>query len=337
MSITKYASEKWVKDQVSWSNLEDKPFGDIVASIGDTLTWDGDVTGKYCVEVEPELKYCLVSRNIPTKEDFLNGCTLVANMSGTTQAIEVTPDMVSENITFMEDGYITAGSFTVIPYDNYTVNEEFLFEKSGVYFSRGDYGDESNYAQSLTIPGFEFGSTTIKKIDPKFLPEGIEQLDASSVAFDDTENQLGASDVQGAISKLNSNLGGEEFGYNDNGDFCHRQVGADTWLPFKKGEDIFWCACGSKNAASTDSVTINTTNYTKMRIIAIKFNVPSGYSGTYYTITADGTQIRNVSAGSAAINVKDEEIDVSRYSSIVITLRGNYTSAYYGVAIVGMS
>lgn len=70
-----------------------------------------------------------------------------------------------------------------------------------------------------------------------------------------------------------------------------------------------------------------------MRIVAIKFNVPSGYSGTYYTITTDGTQIKSVSA----INVKDEEIDISGYSSIVITVRGNYTSAYYGVAIVGMS
>ena len=122
------------------------------------------------------------------------------------------------------------------------------------------------------------------------------------------------------------------------GDGNYGYYGADdSLIPFKRGEDIFWCACGSKNSASSDSVTINTVKYTKMRIIAIKFNVPSGYSGTYYTITADGTEIRNVSAGSIAINVKDEEIDVRGYSSIVIKVRGNYTSAYYGVAIVGMS
>ena len=39
-----------------------------------------------------------------------------------------------------------------------------------------------------------------------YITDADERLDASSVAFDDTENQLGASDVQGAISKLNSNL-----------------------------------------------------------------------------------------------------------------------------------
>ena len=96
-------------------------------------------------------------------------------------------------------------------------------------------------------------------------------------------------------------------------------------------------ACGNKNAASLGECTIDVSNYSKMRIINLSFNVPSGYSGTYYEIHADGTVIKTGRAASSAISIKDLEIDVSLYSSIYIKLRGNYTSAYYGVAIVGMS
>ncbi len=34
---------------------------------------------------------------------------------------------------------------------------------------------------------------------------------------------------------LNSRLGNQEFGFDSDGNFAHRAVGADTWLPFKSG------------------------------------------------------------------------------------------------------
>ena len=59
-----------------------------------------------------------------------------------------------------------------------------------------------------------------------------DELSAKNMAYDGSVTGLG-NNVQSAIDELNSNMSGEEFGYNDNGDFCHRQVGADTWIPFK--------------------------------------------------------------------------------------------------------
>lgn len=55
----------------------------------------------------------------------------------------------------------------------------------------------------------------------------IASTEGSDIKYDENTS------VKEKIDELNSNMSGEEFGYNDNGDFCHRQVGADTWIPFK--------------------------------------------------------------------------------------------------------
>jgi hypothetical protein len=55
---------------------------------------------------------------------------------------------------------------------------------------------------------------------------------AKDIIYDNKNSGMTATNTQAAIDELKNNLCNEEFGYNETGEFCHRQVGADTWLPF---------------------------------------------------------------------------------------------------------
>ena len=193
MSIRKYASEDWVKEQLqgfesgvtSWNDLEDKPFGDETTYIGDTLTWDGDPTGKYFIEPQDSQFVCLISDSVPTMDQIPDSRSWTTVSYLNNEKRLVTVEVSKYDLITNDDGFITDGAVFIIPYNNY-IHDGFTFEYSGVYFS----GMPEGYVKSLTIPGYNFKHSTLKTIDPKYLPEmnfDMSEAVDEAKAYTDTE------------------------------------------------------------------------------------------------------------------------------------------------------
>lgn len=141
--------------------IKNKPFGDIPTG-GDTLYWDGNTEGLANIEGV----FFRVSDAVPTKEDFLNGCSVA--MTYGSQMIQITITSEEVQSGFSEDGLYFGEIFQIVPHDNYT--DEFgTIEKKGVYLVREESGA---YLCSLTIPGYT-GFPVTKKIEEKYLPGAV--------------------------------------------------------------------------------------------------------------------------------------------------------------------
>ena len=149
----------------SWNDLEDKPFGEVVG-VSDTITWDG-VQGEDDI-VNGGAYLHRVTDCTPTKEDMAGSlCVIVAQGNETSK--EITAD---EWISESENAYyLEGGSVMVALADNVTISGA-LLPKKGVYFSAASHdGNIIYYIKSITTPNYEFTTTVVKKIDPKYLPE----------------------------------------------------------------------------------------------------------------------------------------------------------------------
>jgi hypothetical protein len=158
----------------SWNDLEDKPFGEIGSNVGDTLVWDGKPTDVF---VENEVAYCYkISDSTPSLEQLRTGEIQVRKKD--TQEVITYPlaRMVAGN-----ENFATAEIFIVIYKEGSEVGE-MVFQETGVYFTKtkGDLDFDFNIEiLSLTIPDYDFGATTVKKIDPKYI-ENISEENLSS-------------------------------------------------------------------------------------------------------------------------------------------------------------
>lgn len=139
-----------------------EPF-EVVTKGGDTLTWDGDTSGKTVVDLSDTIgkTYVKVSDATPTEDEFSNGAT------GNIVLIGEAPLNIEMSLT--GGGYFGGGLFIlVVPTDNYSVevDEELAFtaEEKGVYFAAGDA-----YVSSLTIPNYTGFPTTEKKLKGEYL------------------------------------------------------------------------------------------------------------------------------------------------------------------------
>lgn len=145
----------------SWNDLTDKPFGDMETG-GDTLTWDGDTTGRVSVA---DMFY-KVSDAVPTISDFENGGTFVIGPVGTNGSFNG-----SDVIDFGSG--VLAGPESLcafVPESAVGIEVQGLtFPEAGTYFI---YGGEM-YLASLTIPGYT-GFPTVKTLDEKYLPESVK-------------------------------------------------------------------------------------------------------------------------------------------------------------------
>lgn len=156
-----------------WDNIENQPFYETTETITtDTLTWDGNHDGLYCVGTESIGLY-LISEQTPTIEEFQGGSSIVAIIDSQETVIELTTDAVESSETVSPvvvdeaTGLIDiVGVGFVVPEDNMEF-DGLLFEKKGIYFI--DAGNDGRVV-SLTINSYEFTETTtvVKKLDSKF-------------------------------------------------------------------------------------------------------------------------------------------------------------------------
>ncbi len=149
----------------SWNDLTDKPFGE---SFSDTLTWDGDTTGR---EVLQEM-FVKMSDAAPTEDDLSNGFSFVFEGMAT----EVTPDAVANWMTVDPDlGAITiSDGDTNIPIVVVLPTDIDGFGTRGTYFCDAQILGPGTFTSSFTIHGYA-GFLTKVSLDEKFIPDTIQR------------------------------------------------------------------------------------------------------------------------------------------------------------------
>lgn len=156
----------------SWSDLTDKPFGETTV-MGDTLTWDGDMTGKEYVQLpseDPEEKiyYVKISDAVPTLEDLQNGCTLSMVQEGQETVIPLT----AENFTDIGNAINFPDGVGIIAKEDNVDLVDFILPTKGIYvMGMAINGETLLYISALTINNYTgFEMEVVKTIDPKYLP-----------------------------------------------------------------------------------------------------------------------------------------------------------------------
>ena len=163
-------------------NKIDTAFGEETVK-GGTLTWDGDMTGKVCVEFEVpgggSTAYMVkLSGAIPTFDDLQGGGTITTYAGG-----ESTPDEWGNDKNFhyidMGNVMLDENGFSlpvIAKEDNTNVMDMLTLPEKGVYVMCVPMA--GMYIGSFTINGYtNFEGVEIKTIDPKYLPvDYIKQL-----------------------------------------------------------------------------------------------------------------------------------------------------------------
>ena len=140
-------------------------FMEKVGGASDTLTWDGDTTGKYTVTLSSGAILCKVSDVVITKNDVANGTTLGVSTGETTSINGTTAQSL-----FLDDGFGNHEVAFMIPTDNYVLDTDLIVAEKGVYFVK----TTDLYTTSFTINGYT-GFVTEKgyKIKDEYLPDNL--------------------------------------------------------------------------------------------------------------------------------------------------------------------
>lgn len=146
----------------------------------DVLTWDGNTDG---LESVTDQLY-RVSGAVPTLEDLQNGGTCIVNLSG----VENTMEFTSDNVTDTGTGVIIVADFVFIVTADGADLEGIAFPKAGIYFGKADLDEDGtiDYVSKLTINGYTFKSTEIKKLHSKYL-EPFDYVEGSETVSIDLE------------------------------------------------------------------------------------------------------------------------------------------------------
>lgn len=163
-----------------------RPFGEVVTELGDTITWDGtyDENSTKVVEVASGSMTGIiyahrVSQNVPTIDELYTGyLTIIDDFEG--DVIEESVELASVNFNDTAEAIIASGSGMSTPLalakkDNCTVSlggMSLVLPEKGVYFlDIITSGSENSRLRSakLIIPGYNFEINSVKKLDPKFV------------------------------------------------------------------------------------------------------------------------------------------------------------------------
>lgn len=154
---------------------ESHQFGtEVVEVYGDTLTWDGNTEGLTCVDVWVGGLY-LISDCVPTQAECSGNVWVEYDKSG--EIMEGHIARLGED--FLEDGFLADQNYGIfiVPNDNYTSSVlGVTFPKKGTYFSSLASDGESLRTISFTIEGytdFKTVTTIVRKLDEKYLPDGV--------------------------------------------------------------------------------------------------------------------------------------------------------------------
>lgn len=122
--------------------------------------------------------------------------------------------------------------------------------------------------------------------------DDTEELSAKNLEYDDTETQLGANNVQDAIGKLNSNLGGFTPVIDDAGKITGYKTsvgGADTVFPFKSmPENYIRVNTTYGQSASNGFFTFTNMPVGKIFIIDVHASVGMELTGLSAIATVEG-------------------------------------------------
>lgn len=200
----------------SWNDLTDKPFGE-ATTYSDTLTWDGDITGREYVEAVvngANVRIVHISDTVPSNEEFAKGGQYILN--GEAQTFTAA-DLLSSD----RGGSIRYGTLFCVFYvreDNTPLGASGFsatFPKKGIYFATIPSMDYA--VTGLSINDYTFVETEIKKIDQKYLPKPKADIvfttsdfpfnSEVTVTCNQTFGQLQAMSIEellGAISLYNN-------------------------------------------------------------------------------------------------------------------------------------
>lgn len=216
-------------------------------SWSDTLTWDGDETGRTAVvmsrNIEKDIlfQYVLVSDKVPTSADLAHGISYedLYTENGETEVTKYfrTVEVDSEGYAYVST---FASGIEIIPYDKYVVYHK-LFPKKGIYILKSHDGSKSidGYIKSVTIPGFAFESGS----DP-IMPEMIKA--APKYHASDT-GVYGVSDAENyghmRLAELNGTYNGEYglFNFDENNNLIDK----DGNVVEDHAEYLKGCAAGA--------------------------------------------------------------------------------------------
>lgn len=153
----KKLDKKYLPDDisVSWNNMTDKPFGD--ESV--TIEWDGNTEGIHSFEWNGGI-FAKVSELTPEPSELIGGSFSVISPSGL-DTVSITEDIMADQ---RAEGapilMINAGAwFLCVIYEPFEAD---VIAEAGIYFTK--------VASNIYVSFLSYGS--IKKLDPKYLPEG---------------------------------------------------------------------------------------------------------------------------------------------------------------------
>lgn len=126
------------------------------AVYADTLTWDGDTTGRTVVSVSTAAELVHVSDQTPTQAECANGGSVSMTDGTEVQTVQFTSDSLQTagDIMTLEEG-------VAIVYSDNAVLDPMTFPKKGIYFLRATETNSDGttgiiYASSLAINGYQF-------------------------------------------------------------------------------------------------------------------------------------------------------------------------------------
>lgn len=202
----------WAAGEGEPGEILNKPFGDVVIPLGNTLSWDGTPNNNTTVVMSmtqseglTEMHVYHVASCVPAPEELFGG-TLVQVSPGDNGIAENTIEINANTVHQLDDKvYAIGGEFCwVVAEDNVTLNEvgmPITFAKKGIYFLGATLdGVPMLYAKTLMVPDYNFTTNYVNKLDDKYLPkhswENLEDKPFfdNTVSFGDTLTWNGVSD-----------------------------------------------------------------------------------------------------------------------------------------------
>ena len=191
-AVPQVQSDYTQNDNASSDYIKNRPFYEYTAV---DITWDGDTTGKTEVDLTSfiGINVYLVSDATPSVED-LNGSTLTIHngSSSEEQSLTLSAQAASENVIVAGVG--VGGYVFVVLADNSEI-EGITFPSKGTYLASAD-GD---YVSRIIKEG-------INKIDPKFIPNGIDTLKVT-VTYNSSTDTYSADKTEDDIKTCLDNCG----------------------------------------------------------------------------------------------------------------------------------
>lgn len=204
----------------SWNDLTDKP---VVAVGGDTLTWDGDMTGRIYVDIGGAF-FVHVSDACPQVDtengnfgDFSKGGSVSLAMGEDITALP----FFTDNLLLAENGSVLfdALAFACVREDGTDI-DGFTFPAKGTYFLYQPPevdGGSAAFATALTVNGY---TGFIKEyIDPNYLPAIPNRLLPQTIILYASDNDKYLRNYETGVIPTRANL--EEYIANGNPIFVY--------------------------------------------------------------------------------------------------------------------